>query len=136
MKTFIDITLIMNGAFGLLCSIIVFLSIRKNRIVNMYLAFMILTVSIRLILRGFFELTDENEIITYVSKNNIHSLFICLPYLYLKNLHLVKDEGFFKFFMIDYLGTLVMISVCPPDLYDCTEVALLGFKNLSPSIQV
>jgi AraC-like DNA-binding protein len=86
MKTFIDITLIMNGAFGLLCSIIVFLSIRKNRIVNMYLAFMILTVSIRLILRGFFELTDENEIISYVSKNNIHSLFICLPYLYLKNL--------------------------------------------------
>lgn len=86
MKTFIDITFIMNGAFGLLCSIIVFLSIRKNRIVNMYLAFMILTVSIRLILRGFFELTDENEIISYVSKNNIHSLFICLPYLYLKNL--------------------------------------------------
>lgn len=86
MKTFIDITLIINGAFGLLCSIIVFLSIRKNRIVNMYLAFMILTVSIRLILRGFFELTDENEIITYVSKNNIHSLFICIPYLYLKNL--------------------------------------------------
>jgi len=110
MKTFIDITLIMNGAFGLLCSIIVFLSIRKNRIVNMYLAIIILGVSIRLILRGFLELTNEIEIITYVSKNNIHSLFICLPYLYLK---ILLDENP-KFKWSDLLHfiipTIVLVS--------------------------
>lgn len=42
----------------------------------------------------------------------------------------VKNAG------TDYRGTPFRISVCPPELYGCTEVALLGFRNLVPSTQV
>ncbi|MEY4521466.1 MAG: hypothetical protein RIT10_651 [Bacteroidota bacterium] len=96
MKTIIDITLIMNGAFGLICTVIVFLSLKLNRFVNIYLAIIILGVSLRLIARGYLELTGQFDIILNMSKNNIHLIMGSFPYLYFRSIIYQKSKFNYK----------------------------------------
>jgi AraC-like DNA-binding protein len=86
----------MNGAFGLICTVIVFLSLKLNRFVNIYLAIIILGVSLRLIARGYLELTGQFDIILNMSKNNIHLIMGSFPYLYFRSIIYQKSKFNYK----------------------------------------
>ena len=86
MKTFFDLLFILNGTLGLVCVFLVGLSARSNRNVNCYLAILLLAVSIRLILRGYFELSNQSDLITSFSNFDLFLIGIPLPYLYFRNL--------------------------------------------------
>lgn len=86
MKTFFDLLFILNGTLGLMCVFLVGLSARSNRNVNYYLAFILLAVSIRLILRGYFELSNQSDLIASFSNFDLFLIGIPLPYLYFRNL--------------------------------------------------
>ena len=109
MKTIIDITLIMNGAFGLICSIIVFFSSKSNRFVNVYLALLILGVSLRLVGRGYLELTGQFDLILKVSKNNIHLISASIPYLYFRSIISQKSKLNYKIVFHFLLPILLII---------------------------
>ena len=86
MKTFFDLLFILNGTLGLVCVFLVGLSARSNRNVNYYLAILLLAVSIRLILRGYFQLSNQSDLITSFSNFDLFLIGIPLPYLYFRNL--------------------------------------------------
>ena len=109
MKTIIDISLIMNGAFGIICSIIVLFSLKQNRYVNIYLAIMILGITIRLVLRGYLELTGQFELILNMSKNNMHLLLASFPYLYFKSIISQKSKFNYKVLYHFLLPILLII---------------------------
>lgn len=92
MTTLIDITFILNGALGLICAIMILFSIRSNRNVNVYLAILIFGASVRMILRGYLELTGQANIISDFSRINIFLIGTPLPYLYFKNLILNQSK--------------------------------------------
>ena len=91
MKTFFDLLFILNGTLGLVCVFLVGLSARSNRNVNYYLAILLLAVSIRLILRGYFELSNQSNLITSFSNFDLFLIGIPLPYLYFRNLAVNKS---------------------------------------------
>jgi AraC-like DNA-binding protein len=91
MKTFFDLLFILNGTLGLVCSFLVGLSARSNRNVNCYLAILLLAVSIRLILRGYFELSNQSDLIASFSNFDLFLIGIPLPYLYFRNLAVNKS---------------------------------------------
>lgn len=96
MKTFFDLLFILNGTLGLVCVFLVGLSARSNRNVNCYLAILLLAVSIRLILRGYFELSNQSDRITSFSDFDLFLIGIPLPYLYFRNLAVNKSIYEFK----------------------------------------
>jgi hypothetical protein len=71
----------MNGAFGFICAIFLFYTLKSNRFINIYLAIMVLGISFRLVLKGYLELTGQFDIILETSKNNIHLLMTSFPFL-------------------------------------------------------
>jgi AraC-like DNA-binding protein len=91
MKTLFDLLFILNGTLGLVCVFLVGLSARSNRNVNGYLAILLLAVSIRLILRGYFELSNQSDLIASFSNFDLFLIGIPLPYLYFRNLAVNKS---------------------------------------------
>lgn len=110
MKTIIDITLIMNGAFGFICAIFLFYTLKSNRFINIYLAIMVLGISLRLVLRGYFELTGQFDIILDTSKNNIHLLMMSFPYLYFKTIF-NNSSKFYKKTLYHFLLPILLIII-------------------------
>lgn len=94
MTTIFDLLFILNGTLGLICTFLVALSFRSNRNVNIYLAILLLAASIRLILRGYIELTDQTSLIKIFSNNELFLMGIPLPYLYFRNL--ILNQSIFK----------------------------------------
>jgi AraC-like DNA-binding protein len=94
MKTIFDLMFILNGTLGLMCFVLVVLSLKKNRAVNVYLAVMILAVSTRLIFRGIIELTHNTDLFMTFSRNDVSLMALPLPYLYFRNL--VFKKSIFK----------------------------------------
>lgn len=92
MTTLIDITFILNGALGLICAIMILFSIRSNRNVNIYLAILIFGASIKMILRGYLELTGQANIISEFTRMNMFLIGTPLPFLYFKNLILNQSK--------------------------------------------
>ena len=86
MNTLHDLTFILNGTFGLTCAVILLFSIKSDRTVNTYLAIMVFLVSIRFILRGYYELTNQPVFIANISKSIAFVFGFPLPYLYCKQL--------------------------------------------------
>ena len=86
MNTLHDLTFILNGTFGLSCAVILLFSIKSDRTVNTYLAIMVFLVSIRFILRGYYELTNQPVFIANISKSIAFVFGFPLPYLYCKQL--------------------------------------------------
>lgn len=109
MKTIIDISLIMNGAFGFICSIFLIYTLKSNRFINIYLAIMVLGISLRLVLRGYLELTGQVDIILDTSKNNFHLIMMSFPYLYFKNIFNNKSKFLYKTFYHFLLPVLLII---------------------------
>jgi AraC-like DNA-binding protein len=95
MKTFIDLTFILNGTIGLICLILVLASIKSNRTVNIYLAIMIFGASFRFIVRGYFELTNQVELIADFSRSISYVFGFALPCLYFK--HLIFPKKSFEY---------------------------------------
>jgi len=110
MKTFIDITLIMNGAFGFICSIIVLFSLKSNRYVNIYLAILMFSISIKMVVRGYLELTDHFDVILNISRNNLFLFLIAFPYLYFKNLFEKNPKFNFKT-LLHFVFPLLLIVI-------------------------
>ncbi len=110
MKTIIDITLIMNGAFGLICAIFLFYTLKSNRFINIYLAIIVLGVSLRLVLRGYLELTGQFDIILETSKTNFHLLMMSFPYLYFKTIF-NKNSKFNYKTLYHFLLPIVLIGL-------------------------
>jgi AraC-like DNA-binding protein len=94
MKNFFDLLFILNGTLGLMCFFLVVLSIQKNRTVNIYLALILFLVSLRLILRGYIELTHNTELFQALSSYDVFFIVFPIPYLYLRNL--VFKKSIFK----------------------------------------
>jgi AraC-like DNA-binding protein len=86
MKTFFDLLFILNGTLGLVCVFLVCLSVRSNRNVNIYLAILLFAVSIRLILRGYLELSNQTDLIAGFTNFDLFLIGIPLPYLYFRSL--------------------------------------------------
>jgi AraC-like DNA-binding protein len=110
MKTIIDISLIMNGAFGFICAIFLFYTLKSNRFINIYLAIMVLGISFRLVLKGYLELTGQFDIILETSKNNIHLLMTSFPYLYFKTIF-NKNSKFNYKTLYHFLLPILLISL-------------------------
>ena len=96
MKTLIDLTFILNGTLGLICTIIVLFSIKSNRNVNIFLAIMILAASLRFITRGYLEITNQVEYVSKFSKSIIYIFGFALPPLYFKHLVFPKSRFGYK----------------------------------------
>jgi AraC-like DNA-binding protein len=91
MNTIFDLLFILNGTLGLICVFLVGLSARSNRNVNCYLAILLFAVSIRLILRGYLEVSGQSNLIASFSNFDLFLLGIPLPYLYFRNLAVNKS---------------------------------------------
>ena len=90
MKTLLDLMFILNGTLGLICFVLVAMSIKRNRAVSTYLAVIFFLVSIRFILRGFLELTHNTELFSTLSHYDGFLIAMPLPYLYFRNLSFKK----------------------------------------------
>jgi AraC-like DNA-binding protein len=111
MKAIFDLMFILNGTLGIMCFVLVVLSLKKNRAINVYLALIILAVSTRLIFRGIIELTENTELIVAVFNNDISFTALPLPYLYFRNLALKKSIFKTKYlfhFLLPFLVTIEM----------------------------
>lgn len=109
MKNFFDLLFILNGALGLVCFILVVLSIQKYRTVNIYLALILFLVSTRLILRGYIELTHNTALFQTLSRNDVFLIAFPIPYLYLRNLVFQKSifkRSYFLHFLMPALLTI------------------------------
>jgi len=111
MKTFFDLLFILNGTLGLICVFLIFLSIRKNRTVNLYLALIFFAASTRLILIGFIELTHNTELLNSLSQNDFSLLALPLPYLYFRNLAFKKSVFKARYLLHFLLPLLVTIEM-------------------------
>ena len=103
MKSIFDLLFILNGTLGFVCVFLIFLNIRSNRNVNIYLAIILFAVSIRYILRGYLELTGNTELMITLSRYDVFLLLLPLPYLYFINLvykkNAFKSKDLFHFFL-------------------------------------
>jgi AraC-like DNA-binding protein len=110
MKTLIDLTFILNGTLGIICTILVLISIKSNRNVNIYLAIMIFAASIRFILKGYFELTDQADQIVNFSKSIAYVIGFALPCLYFKELVFPKKRFEYKSLLHFILPAILIIE--------------------------
>ena len=110
MKTLIDLTFILNGTLGIICTILVLISIKSNRNVNIYLAIMIFGTSIRFISRGYLALTDQTERILYFSQSMYFVFGFALPCLYFKHLIFPQLRFEYKSLLHFILPTILMIE--------------------------
>jgi AraC-like DNA-binding protein len=110
MKTLIDLTFILNGTLGFICTILVLFSIRSNRTVNIYLAIMILAASLRFITRGYLEITNQDEHIANFSKSVVYIFGFALPPLYFKQLIFPKSRLDFKSLIHFILPIIIVIE--------------------------
>ncbi len=110
MKTLIDLTFILNGTIGIICTILVLTSIRSNRKVNIYLAIMIFGASVRFISRGYLGLTDQVGHIVYFSKSMYYIFGFALPCLYFKHLVFPKLRFEYKSLLHFILPTILIIE--------------------------
>ena len=58
----------------------------------MYLAVMLITISFRLVFRGYLEITGQESLLIDISINNFYVLILPFPYLYFKNLILQRSS--------------------------------------------
>jgi len=91
MKTILDLLFIQCGTVGLICVYLIVLSFKHTRNVNIYLAIIILGASIRLILRGYLELSNQQDFAWGFLHFNLFFIRFPLPYLYIRNLALNKS---------------------------------------------
>lgn len=110
MKTLIDLTFVLNGALGIICTILVLISIRSNRKVNIFLAIMIFGVSIRFISRGYLGLSDQVERIVYVSNSMYFVFGFAFPCFYFKHLVFPKLRFDYKSLLHFILPTILIIE--------------------------
>lgn len=109
MKTIFDLMFILNGTLGLLCFVLVVLSLKKNRTVNVYLALLILAVSTRLIFKGFIDITHNTELFTTFYRNDVSMIALPLPYLYFRNL--VFKKSIFKTRYIYHFLLPILVAI-------------------------
>ena len=102
MGNLFDLLFILNGTLGLVCVLLVVLSIKKNIAVNIYLALILLAASTRLILRGYIELTHNTALFTMLSRNDFFLIALPLPYFYFRNL-VFKKSTFKSSYLIHFL---------------------------------
>jgi AraC-like DNA-binding protein len=86
MKTILDLLFILCGTVGLICAYLVALSFKSIRNINIYLALILLGASIRLILRGYLELSNQQDFAWGFLHSNLFFIGLPLPYLYFRNL--------------------------------------------------
>jgi AraC-like DNA-binding protein len=110
MKTFIDLAFILNGTLGMICAILVLFSIRSNRNINIYLAIMVIGASFRFILKGYFELTNQVELIDDFSRSIAYVFGIALPCLYFKHLVFPKKSFEYKSLLHFILPTILIFE--------------------------
>jgi AraC-like DNA-binding protein len=127
MKTLIDLTFILNGAFGLICGILILFSLRSNRNINVYLAIMVIGASFRFIMRGYFELTDQVELVANFSRSIAYVFGFALPCLYFKNLVFPNRPFDYKSLFHFILPTLLIIENRFHPVENFIEVKLNGF---------
>jgi len=103
MESIFDLFFILTGTLGLGCLYLVCLNLRSNANVNIYLAIMLFAVSIRFILKGYLELTDNRELMMSLSRYDVFLVVLPFPYFYLKNLinkrHVFKIKDLFHFLL-------------------------------------
>jgi AraC-like DNA-binding protein len=92
MTYFINLLFVLNGTLGLVCVFIIGFTFNHHRNLNIYLGILLLGTSIRSILRGFLELTQQTEIISSFCEMDLFVIGIPLPYLYFKNLESNKSN--------------------------------------------
>ena len=109
MKTIIDLSYMLNGTFGFICSFLVLFSIKSNRCMNMYLAVMLVTISFRLVFRGYLEITGQESLLIDISKNNFYVLILPLPYLYFKDL-ILQSSSIRRKELIHFIFPLLLIQ--------------------------
>jgi AraC-like DNA-binding protein len=122
-----DLTFILNGTLGLICAIMVLFSIKSNRAVNTYLAIMLFFVSIRFILRGYFELTNQSDFISKISKGIAFVFGFPLPYLYCKQLVFHERKPKVKNLLHFILPAFLFVENKFHVFGDIFEVELKGF---------
>lgn len=110
MKTLIDLAFILNGALGIICAILVLFSIRSNRNLNIYLAVMVIGASFRFILRGYFELTNQVELISDFSRSIAYVFGFALPCLYFTHLVFPKKSFEYKTLLHFILPTILIFE--------------------------
>lgn len=110
MKTLIDLTFIFNGTLGIICTILVLISLNSNRNVNIFLVIMTFGASIRFISRGYLELTNQVEYISDFSKSIAYVFGFALPNLYFKNLVFPKLSFDYKDLAHFILPTFLIIE--------------------------
>jgi AraC-like DNA-binding protein len=113
MKTILDLLFILNGTIGLICAFLVALSFKSNRNVNIYLAILLFAASFRSILRGFLELSAQQDLILSISNYDLFFIGVPLPYLYFRNLSLNKSNFEIKdllHFVLPLIITIESIS--------------------------
>lgn len=126
MKTLIDLTFILNGALGIICFIIVLISIKSNRYINIYLAIMIFGASFRFISRGYLGLTDQIEFVSNFSKSIAYVFGFALPSLYFKHLVFPKLSFDYKSLAHFILPTVLIIENKLHYIENLLEVELNG----------
>jgi AraC-like DNA-binding protein len=122
-----DLTFILNGTLGLICAVILLFSIKSDRTVNTYLAIMVFLVSIRFILRGYFELRNQTEFISNISKGIAFVFGFPLPYLYCKQLVFHERKPKMKNLLHFILPTFLVIENKFHVFEDYFEIELNGF---------
>ncbi|MBP5994395.1 MAG: helix-turn-helix transcriptional regulator [Crocinitomicaceae bacterium] len=126
MKTLIDLTFILNGALGIICTILILISIKSNRNVNIYLAIMTLGAAIRFISRGYLELTDQVQYIADFSKSIAFVFSFAFPCLYFKHLVFPKLRFEYKSLLHFILPTILIVENNLHLIENLIEVELNG----------
>jgi AraC-like DNA-binding protein len=111
MKAIFDLLFILNGTLGLICFVLVLFSLKKNKVVNVYLALIILAVSTRFIFKGITELSHNIDLLTTFFRNDVSLMALPLPYLYFRNLALRKSifkTTYLFHFLLPVLVTIEM----------------------------
>jgi hypothetical protein len=126
MKTLIDLAFILNGAIGFICFILVMISIKSDRTVNIYLAIMVFGAAFRFIVRGYLELTNQVELIADFSRSISYVLGFALPCLYFKHLIFPKKSFEYKSLLHFILPTAIITENKFHPIEHLIEVELNG----------
>ena len=126
MNTFHDLTFVLNGTLGLLCAVILLFSIKSDRTVNTYLAIMVFLVSIRFILRGYYELTNQPVFIANISKGMAFVFGFPLTYLYCRQLVFHERKPKLKNLLHFILPIFIIIENKFQVFRDFFEIELTG----------
>lgn len=92
-----DLLLVFTGLLGFITLFIILFGYKSNRLVNIYLALIILFSSFRLTLIGLKDLTKNSYLDEIIHHNNIFFIFLApFFYLYFKNLIVSQKNFVFK----------------------------------------